>query len=181
MSLRTSATRYAKALLEVAIRESNPDKIAQDLTSVAVAMRESAELRRAMTSPGIPQDVRVNIVRAVTDQIGVEPPLAKILKMLADRGRLDLVPLLAEVYRERLLAHGNIVRATVTSATALAPEQVTGLEASLGGLTGKKVQIETVVDPSLVGGVVARIGSTVYDGSIRTQLQKMKQQLVEQA
>jgi F-type H+-transporting ATPase subunit delta len=101
--------------------------------------------------------------------------------MLAERGRLDLVPLLADVYRERLLAHGNIVRATVTSATPLGPDKINGLAASLGGLTGKKVQIETTVDPALVGGVVARIGSTVYDGSIRTQLQKMKRQIVEQA
>lgn len=181
MSLRTSATRYAKALLDVAIKESDPKKIERDLTSVAAAMAESAELRRAMTNPGIPQDVRVNIVRAVTDKIGVELPLQKILKMLADRGRLDLVPLMADVYRERLLAHDNIVRATVTSAMPLTPAKLDGLAASLGELSGKKVQIETTVDPTLVGGVVARIGSTVYDGSIRTQLQKMKQQLVEQA
>ncbi len=181
MSLRTSATRYAKALLEVAIQESDPEKIGQDLSSVAQAMAESAELRRAMTSPGVPQDVRANIVAAVAAKLGAPPPLAKILKMLAASGRLDLVPLMAEVYRERLLAHGNIVRATVTSATPLGADKVQGLEVSLGGLTGKKVQIETAVDPSLVGGVVARIGSTVYDGSIRTQLQKMKQRLVEQA
>lgn len=181
MSQRTSATRYAKALLDVAINESDPKKIEQDLASVAEAMAQSADLRRALTSPGIPQEVRVNIARAVTDRIGVELPLQKILKMLADRGRLDLVPLMAEVYRERLLAHDNIVRATVTSATPLTPEKVDALAASLGGLTGKIVQVETTTDPSLVGGVVARIGSTVYDGSIRTQLQRMRQQLVEQA
>jgi len=181
MSLRTSATRYAKALLEVAIQESDPGKIAADLTSVAEAMAGSAELRRALTSPGIPQDVRVNVVGAVAAQIGAAPPLAKILKMLADRGRLDLVPLMAEVYRERLLAHANIVRATVTSATPLGADEIKGLEGSLGGLTGKKIQIETTVDPALVGGVVARIGSTVYDGSIRTQLEKIKRQIVEQA
>ena len=181
MSLRTSATRYAKALLQVALQESDPEKIGQDLSSVAEAMAQSAELRRAMTSPGVPQDVRNNVIAAIAAQIGAPPPLAKILKMLADRGRLDLVPLMAEVYRERLLAHGNIVRATVTSATPLTSDKVQGLEASLGNLTGKKVQIETAVDPALVGGVVARIGSTVYDGSIRTQLQKMKQQLIEQA
>jgi F-type H+-transporting ATPase subunit delta len=181
MSLRTSATRYAKALLEVAIQESDPERIANDLSAVAAAMAESAELRRALTSPGVPQEVRGNIVAAVAAKIGAPPPLAKILTMLSTRGRLDLVPLMAEVYRERLLAHGNVVRATVTSAAPLSPDNVKGLEVSLGGLTGKKVQIETAVDPSLVGGVVARIGSTVYDGSIRTQLQKMKRQLVEQA
>ena len=179
MSLRTSATRYAKALLDVAIQESDPAKIGHDLSSVAEAMAQSPDLHRAMTSPGIPADVRLKIVRAVTDAIGVELPLQKILKMLADRGRLDLVPLMAEVYRERLLAHGNIVRATVTSATPLTAERLKQLEVSLGQLTGKTVQIENTIDPELVGGIVTRIGSTVYDGSIRTQLQRMKQQLVE--
>jgi F-type H+-transporting ATPase subunit delta len=107
--------------------------------------------------------------------------VAKLLNLLAERGRLELLPDLREVYRERLLAHSNVVRATVTSAAPLSPDDVQRLEASLGGLTGKRVQLETAVDPAIIGGVVTRIGSTVYDGSIRTQLQKMRQQLVEGA
>jgi F-type H+-transporting ATPase subunit delta len=101
--------------------------------------------------------------------------------MLADRGRLDLVPAMSEVYRERLLTHRNIVRATVTSAAPLTAEKKERLEASLRAMTGKNVQVETAVDPSIIGGIVTRIGSTVYDGSIRTQLTKMRQQLVENA
>jgi F-type H+-transporting ATPase subunit delta len=181
MSVRTSATRYAKALLQVAIEESDPSAIEQDLASVARAMVENPELRRALTSPGIPQQVRVNVVNALTSTMGVQPPVAKLLKMLADRGRLDLVPMMNEVYRERLLAHRNIVRATVTSAAPLTAEKTERLEASLSSMTGKKVQLDTAVDPSIIGGIVTRIGSTVYDGSIRTQLLKMKQQLVENA
>jgi len=181
MSVRTSATRYAKALLDVAIQESDPSIIEEDLTSVARAMAESAELRRALTSPGIPQQIRVNVVAALTSKIGAQAPVAKLMKMLADRGRLDLVPTMAEVYSERLLAHRNIVRATVTSAAPLTAERKGQLEASLSGMTGKKVQVETAVDPSIIGGIVTRIGSTVYDGSIRTQLAKMRQQLVENA
>jgi F-type H+-transporting ATPase subunit delta len=181
MSVRTSATRYAKALLDVAIQESDPSVIEQDLRSVTRAMAESADLRRALTSPGIPQQIRVNVAAALTSKIGAQAPVAKLMKMLADRGRLDLVPTMAEVYSERLLAHRNIVRATVTSASPLTAAKKDQLEASLAGMTGKKVQVDTVVDPSIIGGVVTRIGSTVYDGSIRTQLTKMRQQLVEHA
>jgi F-type H+-transporting ATPase subunit delta len=181
MSVKTSATRYAKALLHVAIEESDPSTIEQDLASVVRAMAESAELRRALTSPGIPQQIRVNVTVALTSRIGVQPPVAKLLKMLADRGRLDLVPTMAEVYTERLLAHRNIVRAAVTSAVPLTPEKKLRLESGLSDMTGKRVQVETAVDPSIIGGVVTRIGSTVYDGSIRTQLAKMRQQLVENA
>jgi F-type H+-transporting ATPase subunit delta len=181
MSVRTSATRYAKALLDVAIQESDPSIIEQDLRSVAGAMAESADLRRALTSPGIPQQIRVNVAAALTSAIGVQAPVAKLMKMLADRGRLDLVPMMAEVYSERLLAHRNIVRATVTSAVPLTAAKKDQLEASLGTMTGKNVQVDAVVDPSIIGGVVTRIGSTVYDGSLRTQLTKMRQQLVDNA
>jgi F-type H+-transporting ATPase subunit delta len=181
VSLRTSATRYAKALLDVAIQESDPARIERDLASIVGAMTDNPELRRAMTSPGVPQNIRVNVVRAIAEKAGAEPPLAKLLNMLAERGRLELLPVLLEVYRERLLAHGNIVRATVTSAVPLTPEKAKGLEQSLANLTGKQMQIETDVDPSLIGGVVARIGGTVYDGSVRTQLARMRELLIEKA
>ena len=181
MSVRTSATRYAKALLDVAIKESDPVQIEADLATVVDAMASHADLRRALLSPAVPQGVRMNVVRALTDRIGAQPPVAKLLAMLAARGRLDLVPELLDVYRERLLAHRNIVPATVRSAVPLSAETVAALSRQLGAVTGKQMQLEVTVDPSLIGGVVTAIGSTVYDGSMRTQLQKMKQQLVKGA
>jgi F-type H+-transporting ATPase subunit delta len=181
MSARTSATRYAKALLEVAVRESDPAQVERDLTSIAEAFAGHAELHRALTSPTTPQAARVSIVKALGERLGVQLPVGRLLTMLADRGRLELLPDLLAVYRERLLAHSNIVQGSVTSATPLAPAMLQALEARLSGLTGKKVQLEASVDPALIGGVVTRIGSIVYDGSIRTQLAKMRQQLVENA
>jgi F-type H+-transporting ATPase subunit delta len=181
MSLRTSATRYAKALLDVAINESDPIAIERDLTTIADSIKQHDELRRILMSPRTPNTVRVNVVKALAERANVQMPLAKLLAMLAERGRLELLPDMLVVYRERVLAHNNVVRATVTSAAPLSADKVERLEASLSNLTGKKVQLETQVDPSIIGGVVTRIGSTVYDGSIRTQLQKMRQQLVENA
>jgi F-type H+-transporting ATPase subunit delta len=181
MSIRTSATRYAKALLDVAIKESDPAVVERDLAAIVDAMRDHAELRRALTSPRPPQHARVNVVNALASRAAVQTPVAKLLAMLAERGRLELLPAMLDIYRERLLAHSNIVRATVTSAAPLSPDKVQRLEATLSNLTGKRVQLATSVDPSIIGGVVTRIGSTVYDGSIRTQLQKMRQQLIETA
>jgi F-type H+-transporting ATPase subunit delta len=181
MSLRTSATRYAKALLDVAIKESDPSAIERDLARVVDAMNAHSELRRVLTSPGTPQAARVSVVKALSARAAIQSPVAKLLGMLAERGRLELLPELLNVYRERLLAHKNIIRASVTSAAPLAPEKVRALEASLGQLTGKTVQLDTAVDPAIIGGVITRVGSTVYDGSIRTQLAKMRQQLVENA
>lgn len=179
MSLRTSATRYAKALFEVALAESDPARVETDLATIVAAMTDHADLRRALLNPSVSQTARTNVVRALTSQAGLQPPVANLLVMLASRGRLELLPELLDVYRERLRAHMNIVRATVSAATALPQEKVRALEQSLSGLTGKRVELDLVVDPSLIGGVVAKIGSTVYDGSIRTQLQKLRQQMVE--
>lgn len=179
MSLRTSATRYARALLDVAIQESDPGRIERDLSQMVETMTQHEELRRVLASPSVPQAARVDLVRALADRSGLDKPLAKLLVMLAERGRLELLPVVLDVYRERLLAHSHIVRAAVTSAQPLAPEKIESLAESLRGLTGKTVQLATGVDPSLIGGVVTRIGSTVYDGSVRTQLQKMRQQLVD--
>jgi F-type H+-transporting ATPase subunit delta len=181
MSLRTSATRYAKALLDVATRESDPVAIERDLAGIVEAVAGHAELRRVLTGPRTPQHVRVDVVNALAARANVQPPVAKLLAMLAERGRLELLPVMLEVYRERLRTQNNIVRATVTSAAPLSPDKVERVAASLSALTGKQVQLETAVDPSIIGGVVTRIGSTVYDGSIRTQLQKMRQQLVDNA
>jgi F-type H+-transporting ATPase subunit delta len=181
MSLRTSAARYAKALLEVAVQEADPAVIEGDLASMANALTQHAELRRVVTSPGTPKHARVGVVKALAARAGVQAPVAKLLVLLAERGRLELVPELLNVYRERLLAHNKVVRATVTSAIPLSADRLAQLERTLQGLTGKHVQLQTEVDPSILGGVITRIGSTVYDGSVRTQLRKMRQQLVESA
>jgi F-type H+-transporting ATPase subunit delta len=181
MSARTSATRYAKALLDVAVTESDPAQIERDLASIVRAITEHPELQRVITSPGTPPAARVNIVDALSERAQVQRPVARLLTLLADRGRLELLPDVLSVYRERLLAHSNVVQGSVTSATPLAADTLRALEASLSGATGKRVQLDATVDPAIIGGVITRIGSTVYDGSIRTQLAKMRQQLVENA
>ena len=122
MSLRTSATRYARALLDVALRESDAHRIERDLTSFVLAMNASAELKRALTSPRIPAATRRSIVEAIAQQIGMDAPLRKLLGMLADRGRLEIYNELLAVYRERLLAHQGIVKGAVTSPAPLGPE-----------------------------------------------------------
>lgn len=182
MSSKASATRYARALLDVVVSTSaDPDKIQQNLADVTALTAEHADLRRAFTDARVPASARTALVEAIAARVGVEPYVARLLSMLASRGRLVLVPEIATAYGERLLAHRRIVRAEVTAAAPLTPERQDALRRSLSQVTGKDVQIEVGVDPALIGGIVARIGSTVYDGSIRTQLHKVRQQLVERA
>ena len=181
MSLRTSANRYAKALFDVAITENAElARIDKDLSEITEILRENTELVLAAQRTGVTDAARVSLVEAVADQMGLSAPVKKLLVLLADGRKLTLVPDLADSFRERLLNHQNIVRAEVTSAAPLSPEKTRALEDSLAKVTGKKVDLSVRVDPDLLGGVVARIGSTVYDGSVKTQLQRMRHELVEQ-
>jgi F-type H+-transporting ATPase subunit delta len=181
MSLRTSANRYAKALFDVALQEkADLAKIEQDVTAAADLFTANQDLHRVAISVNLPEANRIALVDTVADRLGAAPQVRKLLAMLSRGRRLNLLPDLAESFRERLLAHQNIVRAEVTSAAPLSPEKTKALQDSLSKVTGKTVELSVSVDPELLGGVVAKIGSTVYDGSVRTQLQRMRQELIEQ-
>ena len=181
MSLRTSANRYAKALFDVALEEqADLAKVDQDLQAVAGAMQESPELLLAVGRRSVNDAARQSLMEAVSKAMLLSAPVTKMLVLLANSGKLNLVPELAAAFRERLLSHQNVVRADVTSAAPLSPEKTKALEESLSTVTGKKVEITLSIDPELLGGVVARIGSTVYDGSVKTQLTNMRQELVKQ-
>jgi len=181
MSLRTSANRYAKALFEVALQErADLDQVDRDLQAVIAMMRVSPDLAAASNRRTVTDAARKSLMEAVSKAMALTTPVTKLLLLLAESGKLHYLPDLAESYRERLLAHHNIVRAEVTSAAPLSPEKTTALAESLSKVTGKKVELSTSVDPDLLGGVVATIGSTVYDGSVRTQLQQLRKELVEQ-
>ena len=178
MSLRTSANRYAKALFDVALAEkADLAKVDQDLTAVVEMMKASPELAMAASRSTVTDAKRQSLMEAVAKAMALTTPVTKLLVMLAQSGKLNLVPDLAESFRDRLLTHQNIVRAEVTSAAPLSPEKTRALEDSLAKVTGKKIELSVSVDPELLGGVVAKIGSTVYDGSVKTQLQRMRQDL----
>ena len=181
MSLRTSANRYAKALFDVALEEkADLDRIDRDLSEITEILRDNTELMSAVDWANVPDAARQAVMENVLDKMGVAAPVKKLLVLLTGQRKLVYLQDLAEAYRERLLAHQNVVRAEVTSAAPLSPEKTKALEESLSRVTGKKVELSVSVDPELLGGVVAKIGSTVYDGSVRTQLARMRQELVKQ-
>lgn len=179
MSTRSSANRYARALLDVATKETDPVKAGDDLTTFAALVAGNEELRRALTSPKVPASGKRAIVDAVASKVQMATPVAKLLALLATRDRLDMLDDLAAVYRERLQEQQQVVRADVSSAAPLDAARAKQLEARLASVTGRSIVLETSVDPDLIGGLVAKIGSTVYDGSVRTQLEKMRAKLVQ--
>lgn len=182
MTNRTAANRYARALLDVAIQDGADLQLAEaQLAEFSGTIDGHPELSKVLLNPAVPAPRKRAAVQALTQRAGLLPVVAKLLVLLAERDRLVLMPDLVAAYRERLLDHLRVVRAEVTTAVALGEGQAKALEAGLARLTGRTVTLATRVDPSIIGGVVARIGSTVYDGSVTRQLSKMKQRIVESA
>ena len=181
MSLRTSANRYAKALFDVALQE-NADlaQIDRDVQAVAEMLKTSPDLQVNLSRRSVTEAQRQSLMEAIAKAMSLSTQVSKLIAMLGRNGKLALMNDLADAYRERLRSHQNVVHADVVSAAPLSPEKTRALEESLSKVTGKKVDISVSVDPELLGGVVARIGSTVYDGSVKTQLAKLRQELVKQ-
>jgi F-type H+-transporting ATPase subunit delta len=177
MSSRASAARYAIALFDVALKESDPAQIERDIAAFAELMSHNVELHGALTNPAVPASAKHQIVDALAQRLNTARPAHKLLLLLADRDRLGVMPDLLEVYRERLMEHQQVVRAEVTTAAPLPAERVAELQQKLAKVTGRRIDMKTNVDPSIIGGVVTRIGSTVYDGSIATQLAKLRERL----
>lgn len=180
MSLRTSANRYAKALFDVAIEEkADLATVDGDLKAVVDMMRASPDLAEAAGRTSVPDAARRALIGTVAASMGLTQPVTKLLVLLADHRKLNRLPDLSAAFHERLLAHENVVRADVTSASPLSADKAKALGDSLAKATGKKIDLSVSVDPDLLGGVVARIGSTIYDGSVKTQLARMRRELVE--
>ena len=177
MSTRGSAARYARALFDVALQESMTDRAGADLARFNDLLSAHPELRTALTHPAVPATRKHNLTADLTGRLALAGPVAKLLALLADRDRLVLVPDLLALYQERLLDHQQIVRAEVTTAEALDAVKEAQLRERLARATGRQVMMTTKVDPSIVGGVVTRIGSIVYDGSIAAQLTRMRDRL----
>ncbi len=180
MTNKTAATRYARALLDVAIKEhADLDAIERELASFVDLFAKNPTLEKVLLNPAVPVPRKRAAIAELLKAGTTVPTVAKLLVLLGDRDRLVLLPDLLASYRDRLLDYRKVVRAEVTTATPLAADRAKAIESSLASITGRTVLLDTRVDPSIIGGVVARVGSTVYDGSVTRQLQKMKERLVE--
>jgi F-type H+-transporting ATPase subunit delta len=170
--------RHARALLDVADAAGQAEPVAGELDALGAAIAQP-DVARVLLSPAVSTAAKVDAVRALASRLGLTETTAKLLPILAEHEALGSLPGLARAYRARLFERRNIVDAQVTTAAPLADERTDALVRRLGDVTGKRIQLSTRVDPSIIGGIVARVGSTVYDGSVTTQLARMRQKLVE--
>lgn len=178
MTSRAAGIRYARALFDVAQQEADIDQAGRDLAGFAALVAGHELLPRILSNPAIPAARKRAVVEQLLARAGsVSPIVERLLTLLADRDRLVLLPDISAAYQDRLMAHAKVIRAEVVTAVALPEDRVAALQQGLAQATGRQVQIESRIDPSIIGGAITRIGSTVYDGSVSRQLEKMKDAL----
>lgn len=169
------ARRYARALLETS--GAAADQVLAEVQQFVLTMESSAELHDVLSNPAYSRDQRQAVLEGLLKANPLHPSLANTLRLLNDRNRLRNLPDIARVYRDLVDVRMGRVRGKVTSATALDAGQLKQLEDSLQRLTQRDVLLEAKVDQRLLGGLTAQVGSTVYDGSLRNQLDQLAREL----
>ena len=181
MTSRGAAIRYARALFDIALAEKKDlARTYDDLKAFADLFDGNEGLRRVLTNPAIPASRKRGVAEELLARSsGVEPAVGKLFLLLAERDRLALLPGIRDAFEARLMDFQHVVRAQVTTAAALPADQVAAIREGLKRATGRDVQLEARVDPEIIGGAVARIGGTVYDGSVTRQLERLRASLTE--
>jgi len=182
MTNRAAAMRYARALLEVSQRDADPVRVEREVAGFVDIMTSHPNLAGALTSPAVPPARKRAAIAALLPKLGrLSPVSSRLLTMLADRDRLDLLDDILDLYRERLRELQGVVKAKITTAEPLSASRTKSITRAIEEATGRQVAIETAVDESLVGGVVAQVGGTVYDGSISHHLERLRRRLLSDA
>jgi F-type H+-transporting ATPase subunit delta len=175
--MSVAANRYAKALLDVLFPDGAELGLEQ-LMKFSSLLNSQPEMRQLFENPTIASDRRKGVFNGIADALAYDGRVRNFLNLLIERNRLDLLSAVIRAYQSLLDEKLGLVQAHVTSANPLDSAQQHALAAKLESVTGKKVRVELSVDPALLGGIVAKVGSTIYDGSIRQQLQTFKQRLI---
>lgn len=177
MQAGSLARRYARALIEIATSKNAVDKIGADLRGFAAAMRTAPELIDVLSSTSHPRATRRKVVDAILARLGAHELVKTFSYLLLDKERFAALPDISRELDVMIEARAGRVQAEITSAVALSPTQLTQITTSLEKLSGKKIVLHKKEDPALLGGVVAKVGDVVYDGSLRTQLRILRDQL----
>lgn len=177
MSVQAVARRYALALADVVLPRGEAREVQQELTTWADMLRANANLREVFANPTIALDVKRKVLSRLLDIAKPRSATANFLKVLLQNQRLTELDEINRKFAAVLDDRAGMVAATVTTARPVAPDVQQTLQTKLRELTGKSVRIEFDTDPEMIGGLVTRIGSTIYDGSVRNQLENIKEKM----
>jgi F-type H+-transporting ATPase subunit delta len=178
--VRTIAQHYADALAEVAISEKTADKVRRELGDFLALLRESPQLGVLLGSPAVSRANKHAVAQALVERMGASRTLRNFLFVVLDQRRMALLPEIQGAFEAKLDELEGVARADVTSARELNERQKKQLKTVLERLSGRRVEANYQLDPALIAGAVVRVGSTIYDGSVRTQLERLRVRLESQ-
>jgi F-type H+-transporting ATPase subunit delta len=177
MSVQTVARRYASALADVSIEKGEANEVKQELQDWDALLRANTNLQEVFRNPTIALDQKRAVLNKLIERARPRPTTANFLKVLLQNQRLTELPDINQKLTEILDERAGMIAATVTTARPVAESSRQNLISRLSTLTRKKVRVDFKEDPDLIGGLITRIGSTVYDGSVRTQLQQFRDKM----
>jgi len=178
-----AANRYARALVDVVLAPGSalkPEDAVAQLRTVVQTIADSDELRTALLTPAIQNSRKRAVMGRLLQQLHISNLIRNFVYVIIDHRRVAIMPEIQEAFELLLDERLGFVRAEVTSAEPLDPRRTSEIESELASLTGKRMRLHFAVDKALLGGLSARIGSKVYDGSVRGQLEQLRRQLTEQ-
>ncbi len=179
MNLAAIAGRYARALFEVSVQDGDLRPVERQLATFLELLEEQPVLEKALSSPIVPIEKKQAAVSALADKLDFRPEVRKLLAVLVERDALVLLKDILAAFRQRMMDHLGLVQAEVTTAVPLDPQAFEALRVRLQAAVGKEVEITSRVDPSIIGGVVTRMGSIVYDGSVVRHLERIREKIIE--
>jgi len=178
MSQTTIANRYARALADVITERRETNEVVADLGQFEKLLSQHTQLRGVFASPVLPLERKRAVLNDLLTRMQLRPTANNFLQLLLNNARLHNLDQMLRALARELDTRTNIVSAHITTARALGEQEQARLRSQLMAATGKDVRLQFRTDPNLIGGVVTRIGSLVYDGSIKNQLAQMKQRLM---
>ena len=177
--MATVVNTYARAFAD-AVMGSRLDaaRTLAETQQIAALTDQSKELREVWDNPSIPADQKRAVLDAIVQRAGISRPVRNFVAILIDKGRTRFLPEIVKQFARDLNDRLGIAEAEVTTARDLSAEERSTLETDLSKVTGKTIRATYEQDPAILGGAIARVGSTVYDGSVKGQWERMRQQLV---
>ena len=170
------ARRYAKALFVVGSEENALDDYAETLQAFG-ELYANPEVVDGLTNRIYPADVRIKVMQEIVTSAGVSEIMANFLNLLAEKGRANILPEIISAFQSMVDEERNICQGTVISATELSSALQEKTKETLEKITGKQVVLKAEIDPTIIGGIIAKVGDLVLDGSIKTQLEGLKESI----
>lgn len=175
--MSATAQRYAAALTDVAMEQKSADAVKRDLAAFVRAFFASSDLRNALESPSVNRDIKLKVITSLAEKMGLHAAVRNFVCLVVDHRRTEMLRELDAVLATELNKRLGIEEADVTTARELSASEKSELTEVLERRTGKKIEARFEQDKALLGGAIVRLGSTIYDGSVREQLNRLRQRL----